>query len=175
MAHLKAALRLIRLYSTIDLVPGRIKNVKILKYKNNSTKRLTNYTDSAILRSVEKGDYHMLTSLGKFLRKIRIDNDEYLKDMADRLQVTVSFLSAVENGKKKMPSTWNRKICSLYKLNEKQIQEFTRAIAESEEKIELNIKDLDIKNQCLAVSFARKLSDLSDHKLDELMKIMEDE
>ena len=43
----------------------------------------------------------MLTSLGKFLRKIRIDNDEYLKDMADKLGVTVSFLSAVENGKKK--------------------------------------------------------------------------
>ena len=39
----------------------------------------------------------MLTSLGKFLRKLRIDRGEILKDMADKLGVTVSFLSAVEN------------------------------------------------------------------------------
>ena len=42
----------------------------------------------------------MLTSLGKFLRKLRIDNNELLKDMAQKLNVSVSFLSAVENGKK---------------------------------------------------------------------------
>ena len=42
----------------------------------------------------------MLTALGKFLRKLRIDNGEILKDMADKLGVTASFLSAVENGKK---------------------------------------------------------------------------
>ena len=56
----------------------------------------------------------MLTMLGKFLRKLRIDRNELLKDMAGKLDVTVSFLSSVENGKKKMPSakpsqsSWNR-------------------------------------------------------------------
>ena len=117
----------------------------------------------------------MLTSLGKFLRKIRIDNDEYLKDMADKLDVTVSFLSAVENGKKKMPSSWNRKICSLYSLNDEQTMDFTKAIAESEDKIDLDLKDLDLKNQCLAISFARKFSDFNDRKMEELLRIMEDE
>ena len=42
----------------------------------------------------------MITSLGRFLRKLRIDQGEILKDMADKLGVSVSFLSAVENGKK---------------------------------------------------------------------------
>ena len=46
----------------------------------------------------------MLTALGRFLRKIRIDRNELLKDMADKLEVSASFLSAVENGKKSMPS-----------------------------------------------------------------------
>ena len=49
----------------------------------------------------------MLTSIGKFLRKLRVDHDEILKDMAEKLEVTVSFLSAVENGKKHMPAAWN--------------------------------------------------------------------
>ena len=39
----------------------------------------------------------MLTNFGKALRKLRIDNNELLKDMALKLEVTVSYLSAVEN------------------------------------------------------------------------------
>ena len=45
----------------------------------------------------------MLTSIGRFLRKLRIDHGEILKDMADALGVSYAFLSAVENGKKKCP------------------------------------------------------------------------
>ena len=33
----------------------------------------------------------MLTSVGRFLRKLRIENGESLKDMADKLSVTVSL------------------------------------------------------------------------------------
>ena len=43
----------------------------------------------------------MLTSLGTFLRKIRINKGEILRDMATNLGVSSAFLSAVENGKKK--------------------------------------------------------------------------
>ena len=70
----------------------------------------------------------MLTSIGKFLRKLRIDRGEILKDMAEKLDVTVSFLSAVENGRKKMPSSWNARICSLYDLSFQQQKDFTKAI-----------------------------------------------
>ena len=41
----------------------------------------------------------MLTSLGIFLRKLRLEQREVLKYMADKLGVSASFLSAVENGK----------------------------------------------------------------------------
>ena len=73
----------------------------------------------------------MLTSIGRFLKKLRIDRGEILKDMAEKLDVTVSFLSAVENGKKHMPAAWNEKICTLYDLSEEQKREFTTAIAET--------------------------------------------
>ena len=52
----------------------------------------------------------MLTDFGKELRKIRIDNNEFLKDMANKLGVTVSYLSAVENGKRDIPDEWLDKI-----------------------------------------------------------------
>lgn len=116
----------------------------------------------------------MLTMLGKFLRKLRIDRGELLKDMAGKLDVTVSFLSSVENGKKKMPSAWNQKICELYNLDENQIKEFTQAIADSEDKVELYLKDTADKKRYVAVSFARKFTDFSDRQLEQLMKILEE-
>ena len=79
----------------------------------------------------------MLTSLGRFLRKLRIDRNELLKDMAAKLDISVSFLSAVENGKKHMPASWNKQICDLYDLTESQCSEFTNAVAETEDSLDM--------------------------------------
>ena len=56
----------------------------------------------------------MLTQFGKELRHIRLDRDEKLKDMAEKLGVTVSYLSAVENGKRNIPDNWIEMIASEY-------------------------------------------------------------
>jgi len=48
----------------------------------------------------------MITEYGKFLRKLRIDQGQILKTMAEKLGVSSAFLSAVENGKKKIPKTF---------------------------------------------------------------------
>ena len=114
----------------------------------------------------------MLTSIGKFLRKLRVDRGEILKDMAEKLNVTVSFLSAVENGKKHMPSTWIRIICNLYNLNEEQQKEFTTAIAETEEAIEMNLVNASIGRRELAVSFARRFNNISDAQVEEILSIL---
>jgi transcriptional regulator with XRE-family HTH domain len=115
----------------------------------------------------------MATNLGKFLRKIRIDNDEMLKDMADKLGVTSSFLSAVENGKRKMPGGWSAKICSLYQLTEAQISDFNKAIAQTEQTVKLNLEDVSVGKRELVVSFARKLSDMDDEDLEAIKGILE--
>ncbi len=117
----------------------------------------------------------MLTSIGKFLRKLRIDQGEILKDMADKLGVSVSFLSAVENGKKRMPSTWSKKICELYQLSNVEREEFTTAIAETEESIEVNFYGIATKRKELAVSFARKFSDINDEQAEAIKRILQGE
>ena len=114
----------------------------------------------------------MLTSLGRFLRKLRIDRGEILKNMAEKLEVTSSFLSAVENGKKRMPSAWNSKICELYGLDDGQKREFTKAIAETEEAIEMSFADANIGRRELAVSFARKFTDIDDAQAEAIRKIL---
>ena len=114
----------------------------------------------------------MLTSIGKFLRKLRIDRGEILKDMAEKLRVTVSFLSAVENGRKKMPSSWNAKICSLYNLNAQQQRDFTKAIAETEDVVEMDFDGMPFDRRELAVSFARQFSDIDDQQAEEIRRIL---
>lgn len=115
----------------------------------------------------------MLTSIGRFLRKLRIDQGEILKDMAEKLGVTVSFLSAVENGKKKMPSVWNKKICDLYNLSAGQRDAFTAAIADTEDSIEMNLYEATVGRRELAVSFARKFSEIDDFQAEEIKKILQ--
>ena len=117
----------------------------------------------------------MLTSLGRFLRKLRIDNGEILKNMADRLNVTVSFLSAVENGKKHMPPSWNTRICSLYKLNNQQQSEFSAAVAETEDALAMDFNGVSLGKRELAVSFARKFAEFDEEQLANIKKILEED
>ena len=65
----------------------------------------------------------MLTEFGKILRKLRIDRQELLRDMAKNLEVSSAYLSAVETGKRKIPIDWCSKISTLYKLDPDTIRE----------------------------------------------------
>lgn len=65
----------------------------------------------------------MITQLGIFLRKLRLDTGEIMRDMAKKLDVSSSFLSAVENGKKRMPDSWYYKIIMLYNIDDSKKEE----------------------------------------------------
>ena len=102
-----------------------------------------------------------LTPLGKFLRKLRIDHNELLRTMAEKLGISMSFLSSVENGKKSMPSEWITKIANLYQLNDAQRMEFDQSVAESEKGIAVKFDGLSEEKKKISVAFARKIKTLS--------------
>ncbi len=114
----------------------------------------------------------MLTALGKFLKKLRVDRGEVLKDMSARLGVTASFLSAVENGKKRMPSEWNGKLCTAYELDADARKLLTAAIAETESSIDLDLTGLEAANRELAVFFARRFAVLDGSQVKAIQKIL---
>ena len=114
----------------------------------------------------------MLTSIGRFLRKLRIDNGEILKNMADKLEVSSSFLSAVENGKKKMPEIWAEKLSALYNFSEDQSEALQRAIADTNQAIELNLENATPQNRDLAISFARHFDSLDDETSKKIIEML---
>ena len=114
----------------------------------------------------------MLTSVGKFLRKLRIDRGEILRDMARKLGVSSAFLSAVENGKKNMPEAWLSKIEKLYSLTLAQVAELKDAMIDSRETIELNIRNTSSRNRQLAITFARQFDALDEETAQKIFSIL---
>lgn len=114
----------------------------------------------------------MLTELGKILRKIRIDNQHLLKDMADILKVSPAYLSAVENGKRKAPTDWVEKIIGSYKLKDDDAENLRCAYENSQQEIKLSLQMFSAQQKEAAVSFAKVLEGLSDEELKEIMKIV---
>ena len=113
-----------------------------------------------------------LTELGRFLRKLRIDRGELLRDMAAKLGVAISFLSSVENGKKGMPSDWGAKIASIYGLSEEQKHELDVAVAESEKGIGVKFDGLPPESRRISAAFARKVRDFTPSERQRLEQIL---
>ena len=112
----------------------------------------------------------MITEYGKFLRKLRIDQGQILKTMAEKLGVSSAFLSAVENGKKKIPKTWEEKLVKEYKLDEEQLTELRRSQQDSQQLIEINLAMLTDAQKDTAFAFARSLERFDTQDLSNLAK-----
>lgn len=114
----------------------------------------------------------MTNQLGRFLRILRIENQQVLKDMADILGVSSAFLSAVENGKKNMPVSWHEKLRVAYNLSPDQYDALEQAALESQKSISLNLENIPEANRQLAVSFARQFSDLDEETSNKILTIL---
>ncbi|WP_115954031.1 helix-turn-helix domain-containing protein [Cupriavidus plantarum] len=114
----------------------------------------------------------MLTSFGRFLRDLRNQHTELMKDMADNLHVSVAFLSAVETGKKSIPPTWAGLIAMAYRLPPKEIKAMNQAIDESARSVTIDLANQSEERRGLAVALARRFGDLSDDDMATLKQAM---
>lgn len=114
----------------------------------------------------------MLTNFGKALRKIRIDHDELLRDMAVALGVSSAYLSAVETGKRRIPDDWINKISLHYHLTPDEHAELLQAAEESAQEVRISLQDASDVKRGAVLTFARTLDRLSDEELKKIMQTM---
>lgn len=116
----------------------------------------------------------MYTQFGKFLRILRLDNGDLLKDMADKLEVSSAFLSAVETGKKSIPENWYEKIKLLYLLSDKRCAELKKCISVSKTSEKLKLTNNSPQNVQVALQFARRFNErtISDKTMKEILKLL---
>lgn len=114
----------------------------------------------------------MLNMFGKFCRKLRIDNGELLKTMADKLNVTPAYLSAVELGKRNIPDSWRGILVEKYKLDQKNQRILDKAIHDSIRELKINFQKSNVDQRNAAIMFARKLDELDKQSLTKIMEIV---
>lgn len=102
------------------------------------------------------------TSFGTHIRVIRAQNNEILKDMANRLDVTSSFLSAIEVGKKNVPDDLINKLCDEYDLNNTESKTLREEAANSVVSIKINLQSAPQAKRDAALILARDFDDISD-------------
>lgn len=114
------------------------------------------------------------TSYGKFLKKLRIDTEETLSMMAEKLNVSVSFLSSIESGAREIPPEFSDKIRTIYQLDATASDALLKAECETLHKsisISLGSHEDDEKFKKAVISISRDLQELT---LDEIQKFATD-
>ena len=114
-----------------------------------------------------------MNELGKFLKKLRLDHNEVLFDMAKRLNVSSAFLSAVENGRKTPPLMWVDVLSASYQLTGLQRRELEEIINRSIKQIRMDLSEASSTKRNCALAFARNFDDFSDEDIRELMALLE--
>lgn len=112
----------------------------------------------------------MITELGKELRKIRIDRDERLLDMADRLQKSAAFVSAVEVGKKTPPTGFEEAVINVYGLAA-DIADTLRTAADRARRA-FTIEPNSALGRDTAGLLARRMNNLSEEQLSDIRDIL---
>lgn len=109
-----------------------------------------------------------LTDFGKAVRKARLDADETLSTMAESLNVSPAFLSAMETGRKKIPDEWVVKITQFFRdrgINVEKLGVYADISNQS-----VSIAGCDPNKQMLIAGFAR--SDFDAETLAEFVKLL---
>lgn len=114
----------------------------------------------------------MLVELGKELRMIRLSENELLKDMAKRINVAPSYLSAIENGKRRPTKNLLDNIIHSYKLSDSTIQSLKDAYSKTMQQIDIDLNDADEHQKKLGLVFARKFNELDTEQIEKILKIL---
>ena len=114
----------------------------------------------------------MLTEFGKVCRKLRIEHGDTIATWANFLEVSSSFISAVELGNRTIPTDWIGKIAERYNLSLSAQQELESAAGSSSKKAEINLESANNNARNFAISLARKFDSLSNEQIQELQKIL---
>lgn len=116
-----------------------------------------------------------VTKLGKKLRKIRIENDEVTYNMAEKLGISVSYLSAIENGKRAIPKNFIENLFEKYDINEKEKKEILETEISYTGEMKIRIDKLNNSQKELSILYARKINSLSQEQIEKIRGFLNEE
>lgn len=113
------------------------------------------------------------TPFGQYLRKLRIDRDEIMRDMANKLKLSTAYMSAVELGKTEPTNRLVSAIGILYGLNKHQVEELRMLAYTSGKTLRIDMEGRSESDRVLIVTFARKLNSLTTEQKNQIKEILD--
>lgn len=112
------------------------------------------------------------TKFAEFLRICRIKNHENMGDTAKLLGVKVSFVSAVEAGKKNVPEGWVDKLVEHYNLNSHEKAELVQAIEDSKTISKINLVSATNFKRQVALQFQRSFDEIDEETARKILELL---
>ena len=117
------------------------------------------------------------TNLAKFLKILRVQNDELLGNMADKMGIKPSYLSSIEANRRPLTDELRAKLVESYNLDEEQQQKLDNLVAEANRTVEVNLES--VRDESLlpeyvdtALLFAKDLSKMSSIELGKIKSLL---
>ncbi len=112
----------------------------------------------------------MINELGKLLRTLRVRREERLIDMAEKIGVSIAFLSAIETGRKEPPIGIVDKIAAAYDMDRKQRTQLELALFNS--RTSFKIEPQGSLAQDTVALLARRLNHLGPEEHKKIQAIL---
>ena len=104
----------------------------------------------------------------------RIRNGESLRTMARRLNISPTYLSAMEQGKKKVPLDFYYKIINEYHISNDLKNELYYIIVNNNKKVVIDLID-DNKKNGLIIEFSKKIDSINEEQIKRINDILKEE
>lgn len=112
------------------------------------------------------------TSFGEFMRILRVKHHEVMGDTAKFLDTSLPFLSAVENGKKNVPSDWTDKIIGHYDLSAEEQLQLKESIESSKTQYKILASKAGSTQRKAALQFARSFDEMDDETALKILDLL---
>ncbi|MBN2268428.1 MAG: helix-turn-helix transcriptional regulator [Acholeplasmataceae bacterium] len=114
-------------------------------------------------------------TLSKYLKQLRLNhNDERLIDMASKLDISQSFLSAIESGKRNLSDKLVNKIVKAYRLNDEELNQLIHLRDLASNKLHIDFDNFENEQKEVVVQFLSNVKDLDKKSLKKINLIIEE-
>lgn len=108
----------------------------------------------------------------KMMIELRLENNESLRTMAKRLDITPAFLSAMEVGRKAIPLEYADKIANEYNLDIDEKNRLVDSIYKTNEKVPLELSKMSEAQKNVSLLFARRINNADDDLIKKLQEVL---
>lgn len=117
----------------------------------------------------------MISKFGEFIRTIRKRQNDSLRDMAKKMDISATFLSAMEVGRKNIPISYVDKITEVYSLTNEEKEQLLDAVQETNNRVSLELSQMNENQKEVTLVFARKIQNADEGLIEKLRKVLEDD